>query len=361
MTQNRTELEGKTWTVSQISELVGGRAEGKNDVEITGISGIKEAAEGDITFVMHTRYLSLIKDTKASAIIVSRDMDVDESETSAAFIRVDDPEAAFVRVAEHFVGGEMLFEPGIHPTAIIGDDVSLGRDVVIQAYTVICDGAVIGDNTVIYPGVYIGHYTYIGDRCLIYPNVSIRERTRIGNGVIIHSGAVIGSDGFGFTTIEGVHHKIPHLGSVEIEDDVEIGANVTIDRARFGKTHIGKGTKMDNLVQIAHNVWTGERCLMVGQAGVAGSTRLGNNVVVAAQAGLVGHLDIGDNVLIAGKAGVTKDIPANTRVSGFPAQDHDKERRQQIHIRKLPDYCAKVKELEERLLQLEKAAKNHRS
>jgi len=361
MTGNRTEPKGKTWTVSQISELIDGQVHGSNDVQIAGISGIREAAEGDITFVMHKRYLPLIKETKASAIIVGRNLDIDESQSPAAFIRVDDPEAAFARIAEHFAGGEMLFEPGIHPTALIGEGVSLGKDVVIQAYTVICDGSTIGDNTAIYPFVYVGHHTHIGNRCLIYPSVSIRERTKIGNNVIIHSGAVIGGDGFGFTTVNGVHHKIPHLGTVEIEDDVEIGGNVTIDRARFGKTHIGKGTKIDNLVQIAHNVWMGERCLMVGQSGMAGSTRLGNNVVIAAQAGTTGHLDIGDNVTIGGRAGVTKDIPANTRVSGFPAQDHDKQRRQHIHIRKLPEYCAKIKELEERLSQLEEAAKDHRS
>ena len=359
MTRDRTEHKSKTWTVAEIAEMVDGRSNGKKNVEITGASGIREAGEGDLTFVAHPRYMPLVKQTKAAAIMVGKDLDIDESETSAAFIRVDDPEAAFAQVIAQFTGEEMTFEPGIHPAAVIGENVDLGKDVVIQACAVICDGAAVGDNTVIYPGVYVGHYTRIGRRCLIYPGVKIRERITIGSDVIIHSGTVIGSDGFGFSTVKGVHHKIPQLGTVEIEDDVEIGANVTIDRARFDKTHIGKGTKIDNLVQIAHNVWIGEHCLIVAQCGVAGSTRVGNNVVIAAQAGIDGHIEVGDNVIIVGKAGVTKNVPSGTVVSGFPAQVRDKHRREQIHLRRLPEYCVRIKELEERLSQLEKAATNH--
>ncbi|NQT18847.1 MAG: UDP-3-O-(3-hydroxymyristoyl)glucosamine N-acyltransferase, partial [Planctomycetes bacterium] len=195
----------------------------------------------------------------------------------------------------------------------------------------------------------------------IYPGVKIRERVRIGNNVIIHCGTVIGTDGFGYVTINGVHHKLPQLGTVEIEDDVEIGANVAIDRARFDKTVIGKGTKIDNLVQIAHNVRIGQCCLLVGQVGLAGSARIGNNVVIAAQAGVIGHVRIGDNTIVGGRAGVTKSLPPDTIVSGFPAKTHDKEQREQVHLRKLPETSARIKELEERLSQLEKAAKNTRS
>jgi len=285
---------------------------------------------------------------------------VDELQSAACFIRVNDPGSAIAKIAQRFVGDEVRFKPGIHPTAIIGENVRLGNDVVVRPYVVIEDGASIGSNTVIYPHVYVGHSSELGTNCLIYANVSIRERIKIGNNVIIHNGAVIGSDGFGFTTINGVHHKIPQLGTVEVEDDVEIGANVTIDRARFDKTHIGKGTKIDNLVQIAHNVWIGERCVIVGQSGIAGSSRIGNNVVLAAQAGVDGHLEIGDNAVITGRAGVTKSIPSNAKVSGFPAQNHDKQRREHIYLRKLPEYCAKIKDLEERLLKLEEAAENHR-
>jgi len=353
---------GGGWTVSQIAQLVGGRSNAKTDVLITGVSGIREAIEGDITFVSHRRYLPLIKETRASAIIVGEGLNIDEALSGACFIHVDDPGSAFAQVAERFTSErEIVLKPGIHPTAVIGQDVKLGKDVVIQAYSVIADGAVVGDNTVMYPQVYIGHYSKVGSNCLLYPSVTIRERISIGNNVIIHSGAVIGSDGFGYFTVDGVHKKIPQVGTVEIEDDVEIGANVTIDRARFDKTHIGNGTKIDNLVQIAHNVFVGERCLIVGQSGIAGSSRIGNNVVLAAQAGIDGHLEVGDNAIITGKAGVTKNIPANATVSGFPAQSHDKQRREQIRMRKLPEYCAKIKDMEERLLRLEKAAENDRT
>ncbi|HUS57804.1 MAG TPA: UDP-3-O-(3-hydroxymyristoyl)glucosamine N-acyltransferase [Planctomycetota bacterium] len=354
---------GGGWTVSQITQLVGGRTDSnsKQDVLITGISGIRDAAEGDITFVSHRRYLPLVKESRASAIIVDELLKVDESNPATCFIRVNDPGSAFAKVAERFVSEKAVaFEPGVHPTAIIAGDAKLGRNVVIQAYVVVAEGAVIGDDTVIYPQAYIGHYSKIGSNCLLYPGVTVRERVAIGNNVIIHSGAVVGSDGFGFFTVNGVHKKIPQVGTVEIEDDVEIGANVTIDRARFEKTHIGRGTKIDNLVQIAHNVYIGERCVIVAQSGIAGSSRIGNNVIVAAQAGIDGHLEVGDNTIITGKAGVTKNIPANVTVSGFPAQKHDKQRREQIHLRKLPEYCAKIKDLEERLSLLEKAAENHR-
>ena len=346
------------WTVSEISQLVGGRPSGCTDLLITGISGIREAEKGDITFVSHQRYLPLIKQTRASAVIVGERMKIDDNGSEACLIRVDDPGGAFTKVAERFMGEAIKFPPGIHSTAIIGENVTLGKNLVIRPYVVIEDGAIIGDDTVIYPHCYVGHDTRIGANCLLYPGVKIRERISIGNGVIIHSGAVIGSDGFGFTTVNGVHQKIPQMGTVEIEDDVEIGANVTVDRARFSKTHIGKGTKIDNLVQIAHNVWVGQRCVIIGQSGIAGSSRIGNNVVLAGQAGIDGHLEVGDNVIITGRAGVTKNIPSNKTVSGFPAQDHDKQRREHIHLRRLPEYCNRIKNLEERLSRLEETAAN---
>jgi len=362
MADNRT--QGGKWTssnpasIAEISELIGARCNGKPTVLITGIAGIREAEKGDLTFVADPRYVPLIRQTKASAVIVGTDLELEETDQSPVFLRVADPAAAFERVAAQFAVDEIEFAPGVHPTAVIGRDVKFGADVVVQAHAVVCDGAEIGGGTVIYPHVYIGHYTKLGSGCRIYPGVMIRERVTIGSNVIIHCNAVIGSDGYGFQTIDGVHHKIPHLGSVEIEDDVEIGACVTIDRARFGKTHVGKGTKIDNLVMIAHNASVGRHCLLVGQSGIAGSTHVGDHVVIAAQAGLVGHLEIGDRVVIGGKAGVTKSIPPDTRVSGFPAQNHEKERREQVYLRKLPEYCARIKELEERLSRLEEAAKN---
>jgi len=348
----------KSFTVKQLCELVGGLTNGKGDRLITGISGVQEADEGDVTFVENKRYAAMIKDSKAAAVVVRHDMKVDEDLSDAAFIRVDNPTRAFIIVANAFNSGDSEFEPGIHPTAVIGENVTLGSNVSIQAYAVIGDGASIGSRTVIHPQVFIGADTVIGENCRIYPGVKIRESIDIGNNVIIHSGAVIGSDGFGYATVDGIHHKVPQIGTVQIEDDVEIGANVTIDRARFNKTFIGKGTKIDNLVMIAHNVSIGERCLLIGQSGIAGSSRLGNNCVLAASAGVSGHVDIGDNTIVGGKSGVTKNVPPNMVVSGFPAQEHDKQRREHIYIRKLPEFCARIKDLEERLSQLEETAKN---
>jgi UDP-3-O-[3-hydroxymyristoyl] glucosamine N-acyltransferase len=248
---------------------------------------------------------------------------------------------------------------GIHPTAVIGKEVILGKDVAVEPYVVIDDHAVIEDSTIIYMGVYVGHHTRIGKDCLIYPHVTIRERVTVGDRVIIHSGSVIGSDGFGFSTVKGAHHKIPQIGTVIIEDDVEIGANVTIDRARFDKTWIKKGTKIDNLVQIAHNVIIGENSVIVSQTGISGSTEIGNNVTLAGQSGIVGHITIGDNAVIAAQSGVTKSVPANTCVSGYPAKPHSKAKRINACLQRLPELFKSIVKLHERIGELETRL-NHR-
>jgi UDP-3-O-[3-hydroxymyristoyl] glucosamine N-acyltransferase len=242
---------------------------------------------------------------------------------------------------------------GIHPTVILGKDVSLGRDVAIGPYTVIEDNVSIAEATIIYSGCFVGHHTKIGKNTLIYANVSIRERISIGNRVIIHSGTVIGSDGFGFATIEGLHHKIPQIGTVEIDDDVEIGANVTIDRARFDKTVIGRGTKIDNLVQIAHNVVIGENSIVVAQVGISGSTTVGKNVVLAGQVGLVGHIAIGDNVVVMAQSGVSKSIPAGTMAWGYPAKPADVAKRVNACVQNLPRLYETIKELKKKIEELE--------
>jgi UDP-3-O-[3-hydroxymyristoyl] glucosamine N-acyltransferase len=246
----------------------------------------------------------------------------------------------------------------VHPNAVIGKNVSLGKDVAIGPYAVVADNVSIGEKTVIYSGCYIGHHTKIGSETLIYPNVSIRERTTIGSRVIIHSGTVVGSDGFGFATIKGMHHKIPQIGTVVIEDEVEIGANVTIDRARFDKTFIGKGTKIDNLVQIAHNVAIGENSIVVAQAGISGSTVIGKGVTLAGQAGLVGHITVGDGAIVAAQAGVTKSIPPNTLVSGYPAKPHDVARKVNACLQNLPKLYESVNELKKKIKELEEKLRN---
>lgn len=235
-------------TLREIATLIEGEIVGDESIVVTGVCGIKEAKEGDLTFVANPRYLPLVNHTKASAIITSKDVKT----APKPIIRTENPSLAFAKMVSLMAPNEVKRPKGIHPTAVIGEKVKFGKNVAIEPYVVIADGVEIGDNTILYAGVYVGHHTKIGKDCVIYPYVIIRERVVIGNRVIIHGGTVIGSDGFGFSTVKGVHHRIPQIGNVIIEDDVEIGANVTIDRARFDKTLIKKGTKIDNLVQIAY-------------------------------------------------------------------------------------------------------------
>lgn len=337
-------------TLSEIASLVGGELAGNGDIVVTGICGIKEAKEGDITFLANFRYLPLIDETQASCIITSKEI----KSCAKPIIRTDDPSLAFAKVASLFFPEDKDRHPkGIHSSAAIGKGVSLGEGSAIGAYAVIEDGARIGDRSVIYAGVYIGKKTQVGSDCIIYPQVVVREDAIVGDRVIIHSGAVIGSDGFGFATVKGVHQKISQTGTVLIEDDVEIGANVTIDRARFGKTVIGKGTKIDNLVQVAHNVEVGENSILVAQAGISGSTVIGKNVTLAGQAGVVGHITIGDNAIVAAQAGVTKSVPPNTFVSGYPAKPHHIAKRINACIQRLPILFKLVSGIEKKLEELE--------
>lgn len=340
-------------TLKEIAKLIDGEVVGNDNVVITGVSGIKEAEEGDITFVANPKYLPLIEKTRASAIITSREVKA----CPKPIIRTENPSLAFAKIVTLATPEEVKRPRGIHPTAILGEDVSLGRNVAIGPYVVIEDSVCVGDNSIIYAGCFIGHHTKIGDNVLIYANVSIRERIAIGNRVIIHSGTVIGSDGFGFVNIEGLHHKIPQIGTVEIGDDVEIGANVTIDRARFDKTVIGKGAKIDNLVQVAHNVVIGENSIIVAQAGISGSTVLGKNVILAGQAGLVGHITVGDGAIVAAQGGVTKSIPPNTMVSGYPAKPHETARKVNACVQNLPRLYKLVNELKKKIEELEKKLK----
>lgn len=337
-------------TLREIARMIDGEVIGNGDAIITGISGIKEAEEGDLTFLANSKYLHLMDTTKAAAIITSRDID----RAPKPIIRTDNPSLAFAKMVSFLAPNEQVHPSGIHQTAVIGKNVKLGRDVALQPYVVLDDNVEVGDRTVIYAGCYIGHHTRVGADCLIYPNVAIRERVEIGSRVIIHSGTVIGSDGFGFATVKGVHHKIPQIGTVVVEDDVEIGANVTIDRARFGKTSIGRGTKIDNLVQIAHNVIVGENSIIVAQAGISGSTTIGKGVTLAGQAGLVGHITIGDNAVIAAQAGVTKSVAPNTCVSGYPAKAHDKAKRINACVQRLPELFKAIKQLEDKIGELER-------
>ncbi|MFH0855988.1 MAG: UDP-3-O-(3-hydroxymyristoyl)glucosamine N-acyltransferase [Candidatus Omnitrophota bacterium] len=343
-------------TLKEIAQAIKGEVKGDADTVITGVSGIKEAAQGDITFLANPKYLPLLSATSASAVIVSK-----EAQFPAAknIICVDNPSLAFAQVISLMYPGEARHFEGIHSSALLGNGVKLGKNVAIGAYVVIEDGASIGDDTVIYPGCFIGRAAKIGNGTLLYPHVSIRERVAIGNRVIIHSGAVIGSDGFGFVEVSGKHHKIPQVGTVEIGDDVEIGANVTIDRARFDKTSIGRGTKIDNLVQIAHNVAIGENCLVVAQVGISGSTVIGNNVILAGQAGLVGHITVGDNAIVTAQSGVSKSVPAGAMFSGYPARPFRENQKAQACVHNLPKVFEAVKELKKKIECLENKLKSY--
>lgn len=335
-------------TLKEIATLIDGEIVGDESIVVTGICGIKEAKEGDLTFIANSRYLPLMQNTRASAIITSKDV----KSAPKAIIRTENPSLAFAKMVSLLAPNEVKRPRGIHPTAVIGEKVKLGKNVAIEPYVVLEDNVEIKDNTILYAGVYVGHYTKIGRDCIIHPYAVIRERVVIGSRVIIHCGTVIGSDGFGFSTVQGVHHRIPQIGTVIIEDDVEIGSNVTIDRARFDKTLIKKGTKIDNLVQIAHNVVIGENSIIVAQSGISGSTTIGKNVTLAGQAGVIGHITVGDNVVVAAQAGVTKSIPPNTCVSGYPAKPHALAKRINAFIQNLPDLFKRMKELEKEIEQL---------
>lgn len=338
-------------TVADIAKLVGGEVVGDAGRLVSGFSGIKEAKKDDLTFLANPKYEPLLLDTQAGVILVPRQI----SCPGKTVIRVDNPSLSFSKVVNYLLKGAPDYKPrGIHPTAIVATGAQLARDVAVGPYTVIEANAIIEEGCVLYAGCYVGHHAHLKAGCLLYPQVVVRENVSLGKRVIVHSGTVIGSDGFGYVTVDGKHMKIPQVGTVVIEDDVEIGANVTIDRARFDKTIIGEGTKIDNLVQIAHNVIIGKHCLIVAQSGIAGSTRLGDYVILAAQAGLVGHIEIGNGAVVAAQSGVSKSIRAGEQVFGCPAQPIKNAFRTNAHIQRLDKYVDKIKELEKRIAQLEK-------
>jgi UDP-3-O-[3-hydroxymyristoyl] glucosamine N-acyltransferase len=340
-------------TLNDLARLVGGTVSGDGKTVVRAVNGIKEAGPGDITFLANTKYAPLIASTKASAVILA-----EGATAPLPAILVRNPDLAFAKVSEHLSGGAFRPPAGVHPTAVVSKSAVLGKNVSIGAGTVVEDGASIGDDGVLYAQVYVGRSTVVGPGALIYPQVVVREKCRIGARVILHSGAVIGSDGFGYATDGGVHHKIPQVGVVEIEDDVEIGANVTIDRARFGRTVIGKGTKIDNLVQIGHNVVLGKGCLLVSQAGIAGSTKLGNYVVMAGQSGLIGHLEIGDGAIITAQSGLTKDVPPKSVLSGSPASDRRTHLKELAALSKLPEALQEIRKLRQEVEELRKKTRS---
>ncbi len=330
---------------NDIAEFIGGELSGDGTVLISGVAGLGEAEPGQIAFVESPKYREALKKTRASCVVAP----FKAPETAIPVITCKNPSLAMTRIIYRFFPPADDHPRGQGQGVVKGDNVSLGRNVVLGSNTVLGDNVVIGDNTVIYPLVYIGANTVIGKDCIIYPHVSLREGVTVGSRVIIHSNSAIGNDGFGYAK-DGEHYvKIPQLGTVEIQDEVEIGAGVTIDRARFGKTLIGKGTKIDNLVQIAHNVVTGEHCVIVAQVGISGSVCLGKSVILGGQVGLADHIEVGDNVMVAAKGGITKSVPPRTIMSGIPARPHNITKRIVGHIDNLPKLVERVQRLEQML------------
>ena len=334
-----------TFTVKELGALSGGELVGDSTLKITGAASLGEATQGEISFFANRKYVGLLRKTRASAVFVPPDF---AESINAAQIRVSNPTKAFEEVVLKFAPKPITFTPGIHPSAVVDPSVQLGDRVSIQPLAVIEAGAQIGDDTVIGAGSYVGQQTVIGSACHIYPHVTIRERSCIGSRVIIHSGAVIGADGFGFEMIDGRQEKIQQLGIVQIDDDVEIGANTTIDRARFGRTWIQQGVKIDNLVQIAHNVVIGKNTVIAAQTGIAGSLQIGQRVLIGGQVGIIGHIEIGDNTAIGAQSGIPKSISGGAWWAS-PAVPLAEAKQQIALVRRLGKLVARVKEIEKKL------------
>jgi len=334
-----------TFTLQELATTSGGELVGDPSLQITGAASLAEATPGEISFFANRKYIGLLRKTRASAVFVPTDFG---EPITPAQIRVSNPTKTFEQVVFKFAPKPITFAAGIHPSAVVDRSAQLGEHVSIQPHAVVEAGARIGDDTIIGAGSYVGHETTIGSACLIYPRVTIRERSRIGSRVIIHSGAVIGADGFGFEMVDDRQQKIQQLGIVQIDDDVEIGANTTIDRARFGRTWIRQGVKIDNLVQIAHNVVIGKDSVIVAQSGISGSTRVGQRVMMGGQVGIVGHLEIGDGTAIGAQSGVSKSTRGGAWF-GSPAVPLAEAKQQIAWIHRLGKLFARVKEIEKKL------------
>lgn len=337
--------------ISELVETIGGVLDGDGTIDIHGVAGISDAGAGEISFVANPKYASLAASTKAGAVIVSEDW---SEECSAVLIRSKNPDAAFAQVAALFYTPVPAPSPGVHPTALVADDVELGEGVSIGPMCVVEAGVKIGANSIISAQCYIGHRVCIGESTRLHSQVSVREAAVIGCRTIIHNGTVVGSDGFGYSVDDkGVRTKIMQIGSVQIGDDVEVGANVTIDRARFGKTIIGNGTKIDNLVQIAHNVTIGENVVIISQVALAGSCSIGDRTIIAGQSAVAGHVRVASDVVVAGKTGVTKDVASGEYMMGMPAMPAAKYKRFFTAPLFIPKLKARVAALEKKIASLE--------
>lgn len=341
-----------TFSATQIALLINGKIEGDPNASVSSFGKIEEAKENQLSFLANPKYEEYIYSTNASVIIINEDLSLKQA-VSATLIRVKDAYTAFAILLGKYQ--EMMQQQlnGVQEPSYISKSASYGQHVFIGAFAYLGDNVKVGDNTKIYPNVYIGNNVTIGNNSIIHPGVKIYHDSKIGNNVVIHAGTVIGSDGFGFAPqADGTFKKVPQMGNVVIEDHVEIGANATIDRATIGSTLIKKGVKLDNLIQIAHNVEVGESSVIAAQAGVSGSTKIGKGVMIGGQAGIVGHIQLGDGAKVNAQSGVSKSIDAGKAVTGSPAYDYTAALRSQAVNRKLPDLEKKIKELEAMIKQL---------
>jgi UDP-3-O-[3-hydroxymyristoyl] glucosamine N-acyltransferase len=340
--------EGEAMKLEKVAELVGGKLKGDGSLEISGLRGIEQAGEGHVTFLSKKKFLDVLNRSQTSAVLVKEEVD-----TPVCQIIVASPELAFARLLREF-HPELRPKPGVHDRAVIGKNVKLGEQVTLSAGVCIGDDVEIADHVHLYPGVVVGDRCRIGSHSTLYPNVTLYQDTELGCRVILHAGVVIGADGFGYTLDEkGAHYKISQIGRVVIEDDVEIGANSCVDRAAMGATVIKQGTKIDNLVQVAHNCTVGEHSILVAQVGLAGSCTLGHHVVLAGQVGVADHVTLGDQVTLTARSAALRDIESNKIYGGSPAVPLGEWKKYVTVLPKLPDLARKVRELEARLNEIE--------
>jgi UDP-3-O-[3-hydroxymyristoyl] glucosamine N-acyltransferase len=350
-------------TLAEISGQLEGELDGNGSITIKGVAKIEDAQPGDITFLANLKYKKYLGTTKASAILIGRDMQVEELATRTTplhLVRVSDPYTAFLKLVERFHPAPTPLAKGIHPSAVIARSATIGNDVAIGAHVVIGERTRIEDRTTISHGTVLSDDVHIGEDSVLYANVTVREQCIIGKRAIIHSGSVIGSDGFGFApTADKSYEKIPQRGIVFIEDDVEIGANCTIDRATIGETRICHGAKLDNLIHIAHNVVVGENTVIAAQTGISGSTKIGKNCMIGGQVGIVGHVEIADDIILGAQSGISKSLTGSGKTYfGYPAKELHQSLRIEAALRQLPELIVEVRKLEQRCAELEKTL-NH--
>ncbi len=340
-------------TLSEIATLLGVSAEAGGQTEISGLGALSDAQESELSLVASESYLPQLSSTRAAAVIVQRKLKLPDS-WQRPVLRVDDVDLAVAKILPLFAPSVPAPPVGVDSSAIVSPSAAFGAGVVIGPHVVIGQRSRLGHRCVLHANVFVGDDVVIGDDCQFFPNVVVRERITIGHRVVIHAGSILGSDGFGYRWDGEKHAKIPHIGTVIIEDDVEIGSCVCIDRAKFSATRVGRGTKIDNLVQIGHNVQVGPHCILVGQVALAGSCRLGAGVVLGGQAAVRDHITVGDGAMVAACSGVAEDVSPKTIVSGTPAIPHRQSLREQAAVRRLPNLVVQVRKLQEEIEKLKK-------